>query len=504
LREKLLLAALALLAFGASLSGSFQFDDFGLLSDPAVTSPSGWWESWRLVQTRPLTWFTFWLNYQAVGEHPALWHAVNLALHVGIVLLLFDFLQRLLPERAAWIAAAVFAVHPILAEPVNYIYARGTLLAALFSLLCTRAWMAQGAWQAVAWFALAMLSKEECAAVPVVLAVLDHKRRKPLATMFGVALAGGLRTIWAASVVKGSQAGSQAGISPIDYLATQGTVVWRYARMLAVPWGFTVDAEISKAPLWLGVLGWIALAALAGLVLRRSPLAGFLLTAGIVLLLPSSSVFPATDLAADRRMYLPMLALCPLAGLIAGAPGPERWHSGRSARLPRIAAGILLAGLLAISVRQSLLWRTPESLWTEAVARAPHKVRPRLQLARAVEPRRALALLNEAAQSDPQDASVASEQGRVLLILGHPEEALAAFGRALALDPEDPRNLNNRGAALLALAQTDAAKADFRRALEKDPCLFDARLNLRRLRIVTQPQGCRYTPQQRAALEPPR
>ena len=62
-----LLLLLVLLAFGSTLSSSFHFDDYSLFSDPIVTSPSGWWEVFRLERTRPLTYLTFWLNYQLGG-----------------------------------------------------------------------------------------------------------------------------------------------------------------------------------------------------------------------------------------------------------------------------------------------------------------------------------------------------------------------------------------------------------------------------------------------------
>ena len=44
--------------------------------------------------------------------------------------------------------------------------------------------------------------------------------------------------------------------------------------------------------------------------------------AGLILLLPSSSIFPAADLAADRRMYLPMLAFAAAAGLVLARVKP--------------------------------------------------------------------------------------------------------------------------------------------------------------------------------------
>jgi Flp pilus assembly protein TadD len=125
-----------------------------------------------------------------------------------------------------------------------------------------------------------------------------------------------------------------------------------------------------------------------------------------------------------------------------------------------------------------------------------------LQLARVSPPERAFLLLEEARRIAPASAAVASELARTWLAIGRPAEALPEFGRALALAPNDPQALNNRGVALLALGQTEAARQDFERALGRDPCSFDARLNLLRLGVRTpDPSGCRYTADQRRALE---
>ena len=55
-RENLLLAAAALIAFGGALGAPFVFDDFALLNDPAIASPGGWMDCWRLTQTRLRLW----------------------------------------------------------------------------------------------------------------------------------------------------------------------------------------------------------------------------------------------------------------------------------------------------------------------------------------------------------------------------------------------------------------------------------------------------------------
>ena len=485
-----------LAAFGPCLAGPFVFDDFGLLNDPAIASHSGWRECWRWKQTRPLTWFSFWASYETGDENPAGYHAVSLALHLGVAALLWDVLRRLIPQRAALIATGIFALHPLAAEPVSYIFARGTLLAALFSLLAARSWIRDRGGAAAGWFLMAMLAKEECAALPVFLLLMDISRgvklrRGPLGAMFAIALALGLRTVWAAAVTAGSQAGAQAGISPASYLAAEGPVILGYLRMLVLPWGFSVDYSSVPAPLAWSMAAWVGVAALAVAASRRfKGLAmGFWFLGGLVLLAPSSSIFPATDLANDRRMYLPLMAFSACAALL----------------LQRADGRVLLGGavaLAAITAYYTNLWRSPEALWSEAVRRAPEKVRPRLQLARAVAPRQALEILKQAQQMAPDDAGVAAEQGRILLERARPAEALAAFGRALALDPGDARTLNNRGAALAALGQPEAAEADFERALARDACLFDARLNLARMGLRRPaPEGCRYTDRQQQMLE---
>src|SRR4051812_29302591 len=130
----------ALVAFGGSIFSGFHFDDYGMLQDPAVVLPGGWVRCFGLLQTRPLTWFTFWANYQFSGRDPLLWHAVNLVLHAACAVVLYRLLDRLMP-RVALLAALLFAVHPIQAEPVDYVYARAIILCTLFSLLSLDAWI---------------------------------------------------------------------------------------------------------------------------------------------------------------------------------------------------------------------------------------------------------------------------------------------------------------------------------------------------------------------------
>lgn len=474
-------------AFGASLGGSFHLDDYSLFSQ----------DLWRPLDVRPLTYFSFWLNHQLGGQQTAGYHAVNLGLHMVAVVLLWRALGRLIPAWAAFASAAIFAVHPLAAEPVNYIFERSTILATMFCLAALLAWTKQRFWLATVWFSAALLSKEECVAFPLFLLLFywtgSRARRalQAIGVMLALSLAAGVRVVLAGAATHGSGIGSQAGVSALDYSLTQGTVIWRYLRQLVLPWGFSVDPDIHFSTALAALAAWVAVLAAVWLASRRfsRDQAGFWFLGGLLLLLPSSSIFPAADLAADRRMYLPLVAFSAAFGISIAA------------MKHRELVWIVVAVLATLSFERTLVWRTEVSLWSDAAAKAPRKVRPKIQLARAVGGTQGLAILAEAKSIAPADPRVASEEGRMAISLNNPQQALVAFGRALALEPSNAAAHSNRGVALLMLGQSAAARSDFERALSLDRCQFDARLNLLRLGIPNPaPADCRFSSEQRQAL----
>jgi Flp pilus assembly protein TadD len=181
---------------------------------------------------------------------------------------------------------------------------------------------------------------------------------------------------------------------------------------------------------------------------------------------------------AERRMYLPLVSFSLLAGALLGR-AVDSMRRGRA--YAPLALGLLLA---AGSVQRSLVWQGEESLWRDTVAKSPAKVRPKLQLARALAGKGPEAtaerfdLLQQARGLAPQQAEVALELGVFHLQTGNPAEALAEFDLAAAAEPPSAQIQANRGAALYLLNRTAEAEGAFRLALELDPCNFDARHNL--------------------------
>jgi hypothetical protein len=485
LRTGLYLVGIVLLAWGASIAGPFHFDDYNLFVDPLITSANGWLKVWQPIQTRPLSQFTFWMTYAMAGATPWAFHLWNIVLHAIASLLVSRTLRLLISERAALIAAVLFAVHPIQAESVDYVFARSTELSTVLCLVALWLWLRDRVWAAVAVFGVALLAKEECVTFPIFLALIDwwrggKRRWGAIAAMLGLSFILGMRVLIATKLVSASGGGFASRVTPIEYLSVQGIVILRYLRLLIVPWGFTVDPEIRVVVPWLAWLAVVALigAAVYGAIRFRGACVWML--GALILLIPSSSIFPADDFAADHRMYLPMIAFCAAIGLIV-----ERWD-------PRVlvAGAVVLAGL---SVMRTHMWSSERTLWEEAVERAPDKVRPRIQLARSVDAKEGLAVLDAANRRFPNQFNIETERGRLLLATGHPPEALAAFGHALALSPKSALAFNNRGVALAALGQNDAARADFERALRADRCFAEAADNLRRLGFAvperTEPCG---------------
>ncbi len=394
-----LVVAVALASFGGAVQGTFHLDDYALGELTPIV--------------RPLSWLTF----QVDGAAPWSKLAVNVGLHAANAVLALLVVGRLAP-------ALVFAAHPFAAEPVNYIFARPTLLAAFFLLLLAWDWKNGQRWRAVAWCLMALASKEDALAAPLILLLWERRFSRPLAAMFASAAVTGMWSVWAAAHVSGSGAGLGAGIAPLAYLQAQGAVLARYLMHFFVPWGFTLDPALLLRWAW---LGWMAVAA-ALWFFRRNRHAW----TALLLLLPSSSIVPLRDLSADRRMYLSTLSL---AAMVPGAAA--------------MAATPVLVGL---SMYQTSIWRTEERLWRWVVEHAePDAVRPRLQLSRAVPAPECLTLLAPLEAVWSQDWRVPAEMGRCALQSGQPAAALKHFGRALALKPNDPALLHNRDVAVKAL-----------------------------------------------------
>lgn len=465
-RNRLILLVAALVWL-AGLPGDWVLDDYSLLGLQL-----------RDIQWRPLSYFSFWLNGQITGEVPWAYRLANILIHAVSVQFCYTALRRILGEQRALAAALIFALHPMQAEPVLYIFSRPILLVGLFAWMAIDRWLAGKHWVAVGLLGLALLAKEEAIALAGFLILLhlsisrNRAEWKPLGAMVLLTLAAMGGTIYATSKIAGSGAGARSGVAPLDYLATQPKAFALYAWDTLWPWRTGFDWQTGIEPRWEIVLWAIPLGVVA-YGLRRFERAqwGFWIAAALVWLLPTSSIFPLMDLSATRRMYIT------IAMLAAAIP----W--GGRERLVAVLGAVMAVG----AVRQAMVWKDPKELWAQAMVNQPDVLRPALQYCRYVSAEDSRKVLARYEYFGRGSAGYWTELGRVELETRHPAEALRAFGKALALDPEMASNHYNRGVALTALGQNEAARGDFERTLQIDPGHKLAREALQRVGVTAPP-----------------
>ena len=127
-----------MLAYLPALHGDFIWDDPKYVSEnPILRDPDGlsriWTELGATVQYYPLVFTAFWLEYRIWGLDTFGYHLINVLLHAASSILLWRVLRRL-SVPGAWLAATIFALHPLQVESVAWITERKNVLAGFFYL----------------------------------------------------------------------------------------------------------------------------------------------------------------------------------------------------------------------------------------------------------------------------------------------------------------------------------------------------------------------------------
>lgn len=528
----LLLILMALMAYRPALEAGFIWDDDVYVTEnPNLYDVAGLVRSWTDpastpgAQFYPLVYTSFWWEYGNWGLNPFGYHLDNVLLH-GLTAVFLWRVLRALKCRGAWLAAAIFAVHPVMVESVAWVTERKNVLSGMFmtaSLLSylrfarlgEEAQPARREWGflvlALTLFAGALLSKTVTCTLPVVILLLVWWRRGefarrdvlPLVPMFAVGVGLALLTI----SVERRHMGTEdmlffRGLTfPLRVLIA-GRAAWFYVRKLLWPDSLSFiypQLEIgprSVAPYLCLLAGAVVVVGLwaARRRIGRGPLTGVL--AYLVMVGPALGFFDVAQmrysLVADHWVYHGGMAVAALLGtaLQGLTDRMPRRGAGRVAAWA-IAAALLLA-LGTLTWRQCRVYRNLETLWRDVVARNPEGWMPRTNLGRLLTEQgkadEALPHLEEAVRLMPDHYIVQNEMGNVLYHLGRVEESLAFYRRAMELMPFYRGGLENLGTALQALGRTDEAVALYEEAIaSSDPAY--AAVGHYRLGRVLQRQG---------------
>src|SRR5215813_5093055 len=340
---------------------------------------------------RPLTIFTFSLEYPIWGVWASGFRITNLLLHAVNGWLVFLLARGFLGSPVAALASAVvYIVHPIQTEAVVSIVSRSELLAAGLFFTAWLAFRKGRTWVTAIIYFLAALAKESAITLPAILMlemavteggirkVRESWRRFAVLAMTGIAyltlrvyVLGGLGIPPSGQYLNGT-------LTLTERWLTSGRVFLQYFRLILAPVQIASDYDFNSIPIagirdwdaWLGlaVVGAAIILAVRFFKLRPAVSLGILFF--FIALLPVSNwIMPIALLMAERFLYLPIFGFALLAGLMwAGIQqrGPRRLIMG---------GFVTFSALLCIS--HNYIWQDTLTFHQNAVRVVPSNARAR-------------------------------------------------------------------------------------------------------------------------------
>jgi protein O-mannosyl-transferase len=561
----LILAVSVWAVYGRTLPQPFIFDDRGsVLDNTSITRLRPLWgdidapgplnPSNPITGGRPLVNLSLAVNYRLGGLNPAGYHVFNVVVHLLSAILLWAVVGRTLrlsffgakfahvADPLALLVALVWALHPLQTECVAYVTQRTELMMGMFFLATLyaslRYWAAtsqggRATWLIVATLAclLGMSCKEVMVTAPALVLLFERTfvagsfRRAgqeswPL--YVGLLLGWGLLLVLNIDGPRSGTAGFGHGVPALVWWFTEAKVLLMYLKLTFWPWPLVIHYEMprlnSLAEAWPWVLPVAALGiATIGFVARRTAV-GFL-GAWLFVILSPTLVVPMTDeVAAERRMYLPLAAIAALV-VVGGYAVAERAvrifasntsHTDAGWRPLAITTGgalLAIAILGLMTARRVAIYDTPLTLWQDALLHQaddpiihanlgaalnnadrpleaiPHfqkaiRLKPDddklyyklgLSLVRADRLPEAITQFEEALRTVPGSAIYHHVLGSALVNAGRPEEGIAHFREVLRIDPRSAETHQFLATALLNANRPQEAIVHFEQALQIGP-----------------------------------
>jgi Flp pilus assembly protein TadD len=534
------LVIIAAPAYWPALPGGFIWSDDDYLttneSDLSVLRDI-WFKIGPVPHYYPLVHTTFWLEQHVWGLNPFGYHLTSVLLHMVVALLLWRVLKWL-QVPGAWLAAAIFVLHPVHVQSVAWIAQLKNVLSAVFYLAAALTHLhfmqlkdagvsGRQPWYFYSWalllFAAALLSERMSASLPAALLLICWWKNArirwtdffPLAPFFLLGGALGFVTTWLEKHHIRAE-GTMGFLTFPERFLLAGRAFWFYIVKLFWPgrltfiypylglnakqwwqWMFPIAAVVTIAVLWF-----------ARRRIGRAPVVAMLFFAGTLFpVLGFLNVHPiGYSYVADHFQYLASIGL--IAPVAAGL-----------SRLPRLTWFGLLGILGFLTWQQTHVYRDSETLWRDTLTKNPGSWMSRnshgnalvnlgkvdeaiAEYQKAIERHPdlgwsydnlgraylqkgrvhdAIACFQKACDIKPTDALARFDLGNALLRNGKVDEAIVSYQEALKAKPDSAEAEYGLGVALDQKGEIDQAIAHYRRALQLKPDLKEPKLQLRKL-----------------------
>ena len=475
-------ALLALLATITTLGHDFTYDDRGVVFEnervhalanlPRLFIETYWPPKYGGDGYRPIVVSMFTMEWAAGHGAPWLFHLVNIVLAVATALAVFWCASAILPSIGAWVAAALFAVHPVHVEVTGNVVGQSELIVALCLSLAIGLYLRRRASRSLAGrdvasiatlFAIALFSKEHAIVLPGIfvgaeLTVLHgeswRERLRAVRPLMLALLAVALGYLYMRGLVQRDLTGFIAypifrflKMGPMDRIGTMMNEIPRIAQLLLFPTRLSADYSpndinvangfgVSQLPGLFICLGTVVLA----VALRtRSRVTSFGILWTVVAFLPVSNLIVAAGFViAERTLFFPSIGVALIAGAIA-----EHVHATGTVGRKRLAGGVLtllLAAGLARSIHRQRVWKNNDVFFEALVRDAPNGYRAHFMFARHVGLKSRLRQMEleyrRAIKIFPYDAAMTASIADAYTRAGLCEPAIALFEWTFGVDPE--------------------------------------------------------------------
>ena len=516
----LLLVSLAV--YLNTLSANFVYDDIlQIVNNPWITDirniPTIFSESvWSFKRLsisnyyRPMMHIVYMLNYHLFGLKPWGFHLVNILFHCGASILVFLLIRRLLTAQGSakssvylsppFIAAILFAVHPIHTEAVSWIAGLPDVAFTFFYLLSLylyilfREGVKSGYLLSILSFSMATLFKEPAITLPIMLVAYDYlvkksdgtiiaaiKRYIPYAVVSGVYLL--VRYFALRSLVPSS---SYSSLSTYQLIINVFPLFREYLTGLLWPFDLNfwhIFQPISSLFEAQGVIAVVVTAiflVVAMAAYRKNRLLFFSLLFVVVPLAPVFYIKAINGKPfAERYLYLPSVGYVLLLAIFL---------SWGKEKLPRVAKSItivfiVIVGLYAVgTITRNNVWKDDLNLWADTVMKSPDSAAVHNELGNVYVSRglldKAVAELQIALRLSPNTAPVHYSLANVYASQGQLDKAAAEYQSAIQLKPNFADAHNNLATMYVSQGLMDKAVAEFQTALRLNPDYAEAHDNL--------------------------
>ena len=506
----LILAVVTMLAYQPAWNGGFIWDDDEYVANnELLTAPDGLRRIWFSLdapsQYFPLVYTTFRIERALWGLHPFGYHWVNLLLHVVNALLVWRLLVRL-KVPGAWLAAAIFALHPVQVESVAWITELKNVLMGFLFLLALLAWIeflderTKRPWRfyvlALILYVLALSAKTTACTLPAALLLILWLQKKPInrerilqiAPFVLLGLGMGLVAIWWERYHQGTHVRFVAP-GPVERILIASRAVWFYLGKLIWPSNLTFiyprwNIAPGKALDYIWLVAGAGLCAVIYFVRRyvgrgvEVAAAFFVATLSPVIGFIMLFTFRYTFVA-DHYQYLASIG--PIALASAGVASLAGVFKGSRQLILCIALCVIVT-LAGLTWRQSAMYGDIETLWRTTLLRNPdcgmayNNLGYTLYQANRIP--EAMDMFKRALQINPDNDAAYYNVGNALVQRGRTSEAIDQYKQALRINPDFAKAHNNLANALLLLGRTSEAIDQYEQALRIKPNFAEAHGNL--------------------------